>query len=128
MNHEVMRYEQALKKQLRCTRSTKKRLLQQFRFSLDSYLEDNPAPSQADLLNAFGTPADMGQVLMEAVSTAEIEKYRKRTLVLKIVTAILWAAILIQVIYSSLFKEYTIVADDSITEGTSATTDKEVGE
>lgn len=114
MNHEVMRYERALKKQLRCTLSTKKRLLQQFRVSLDTYLEDNPAPSKADLLNAFGTPEDMGRVLMEAVSTSEIEKYRKRTLFLKIAATIIGAILLIQLIYSLFFKDYTIVTNDSI--------------
>ena len=64
MNHEAVCYEKALKKQLRCTSSTKKRLLQQFRGSLDTYLEDHPSPTETDLCKAFGPPEDMAEILM----------------------------------------------------------------
>ncbi len=114
MNHEAALYEKALRKQLHCTGNTKKYLLQQFRSSLSTYLDEHPSPTRADLQDAFGPPEDMAKVLMENVSEAEVKTYRKRTLFLKIITVVLLAIILIQVIYSAFFKDYTLVTDDSI--------------
>ena len=114
MNHEAALYEKALRKQLHCTGNTKKHLLQRFHSALTTYLEDHPSPTASDLQTAFGPPEDMAKVLMENVSEAEVKTYRKHTLFLKIITVVLFAIILIQVIYSAFFKDYTLVTDDSI--------------
>lgn len=114
MNHEAVLYEKALRKQLHCTGNTKKHLLQRFHSALTTYLEDHPSPTASDLQTAFGPPEDMAKVLMENVSEAEVKTYRKHTLFLKIITVVLLAIILIQVIYSAFFKDYTLVTDDSI--------------
>lgn len=125
MNHDAVCYEKALKKQLRCTGSTKKRLLLQFRSSLAAYLEEHPFPTASDLRDAFGPPEDMAKVLMENISEAEVKTYRKRALILKIIAVVLLAMILIQVVYSAFFKDYTIVTDDSIIIEPAVTSPKE---
>lgn len=114
MNYEAALYEKALRKQLHCTSNTKEHLLKQFRSSMSTYLDEHPSPTGADLLDAFGSPEDMAKVLMENVSEAEVKTYRKRTLFLKIITVVLLAIILIQVLYSAFFKDYTLVTDESI--------------
>lgn len=114
MNHEATRYTKALKKQLHCTGGTKKRLMQQFRGSLDVYLEEHPSPTGADLCQAFSRPEDMAKVLMECVSEAEIKQFDKQKKWKRIIAAIIATLLLALMLYIAFWKEKPITSNDTI--------------
>lgn len=126
MNKEVMRYEQALKKQIRCTGVTKKRLLLQFRSSLSTYLEDHPSPTRTNLHEAFGPPEDMSKVLMESVSSEEVAYFESQRKWKCIAAIALAAVLLVLTVYAFSWMQKPINSYDSVTEGTTTTSDREV--
>lgn len=126
MNHETVRYEKALKKQLRCTGVTKKRLLLQFRSSLSAYLEDHPSPTGTDLRDAFGPPEDMSKVLMESVSNEEVSHFESQRRWKCIAAIALAAVLLVLIVYTFSWMQKPINSYDSVTEGTTTASDREV--
>lgn len=117
MNHETVCYEKALFKQFRCTGSTRKHLLQQFRGSLEVYLEDHPSPTEVDLREAFGPPEEMAGVLMESVSKAEVAQFEKQKKWKRIAAGILAALLFALTTYVFFWKEKPIISDDSMIVG-----------
>lgn len=77
MNRETALYRRALVKNLYCCAGVRERLLRQFQATLNSFLQDVPAPTYAELCSAFGTPEEMARVLMESVTPDELLKYRR---------------------------------------------------
>lgn len=128
MNHEAALYEKALRKQLHCTGNTKKHLLQRFHSALTTYLEDHPSPTASDLQTAFGPPEDMAKVLMESVCNAEIVRFDQLRKWKRIATITLAALLLVLMVYIFFWKEKPVVGVGEIIEGTTATSNKEVGE
>ena len=128
MNHETLRYEQALKKQLRCTHTTRKHLLRQFHGFLIAFLEDHPSPTEADLRDAFGPPEDMAKVLVENINKAEIAQFDRQQKWKRIMVTILVALLLVLMVYIFFWKEKPVVGVSEIIEGTTVTSDKGVGE
>ena len=77
MNHSLRAYRKALKSRLRCCAGTRRRLLTQFDQMSVSFLAENPSPSQAQFSEAFGTPQELAEQLMEEVSEQERRQYRR---------------------------------------------------
>lgn len=121
MNYDASRYIKALKKELRCTGSTKKRLLQQFHSSLSAYLEEHPSPTGTDLQDAFGPPNEMAGVLMEHVSEEDRRKYHHSQTIKRIFAVILVVLFFAYVTFVLFWKQKPIVVVDKLTHETTAT-------
>lgn len=77
MNHSLRAYRKALKSQLCCCAGTRRKLLIQFDQMSASFLAENPSPSQAELIAAFGPPRELAGQLMEEVSEQELQQHRR---------------------------------------------------
>ena len=125
MKNEIEIYKKALKRNLHCTGKTKRELLRRFDVSLEALLEDCPAPSANDLHMAFGPPEEMARVLMERVPEKEIMRYRRKQTAIKIGGVFLIAVLIAYTIYLCFFKEYNLVVDGEIIEGTTSSISEE---
>lgn len=110
MNASITQYKKAIKKQLLCCGATKKKLLTRLQTSLAEFEEEHPAPDTGILYDAFGPPEEMAKTLMEGVSGKEIEKYRRKKVVLRVIAGILVAALLLFTIYVFVVKQRPIVS------------------
>ena len=125
MNKAATQYRRAVKKNLRCTLKVKIRLMDGFDHTLSGYLEENQNPTADDLVNAFGPPKEMADVLISNLSQSERTQYRKTTLLGKILLATLVVLFLALTAYIWSFKTKGLTAIDeasklSITEETNA--------
>ena len=111
----VRQYIRQLTRNLRCCGAAKKRLLEQFRDKLAEFLEERPDPNRQALVEAFGPPEEMAQVLMETVSAEEKSQYRRQIVFTRIGVAFLIALLLAFFVYIGFLKEYrNIYIDDSV--------------
>ena len=86
------KYLRELRRHLRCSRKTKKRLLEQFKAYQRSAIDDTPDYDQ--MVTMFGPPEEMARTLMEEVSQEERSIYQHKKQRLKaagIAACILWA-------------------------------------
>lgn len=97
--NDCVRYERALKKELRCGKKARKRLLEQFRDAQKNFLEENLVPDMAALQEAFGPPAEMASTLMASTTEEERTQYKKQKWICRIVLGVLIAALLGVAIY-----------------------------
>lgn len=81
MNNNIVRYQRSLSRKLPCTGVYKERLLDKFRASLSSFMEENPSPTAQELHTAFGPPEEMANLLAEKITDAEKTQYRHSKLV-----------------------------------------------
>lgn len=77
MCDNAKQYSLELKRNLRCSKSYRRKMLNQFNKAMDDYLQDNGMPSMNDLHSAFGSPKEMAEILMEGMPSEEKEKNRK---------------------------------------------------
>jgi hypothetical protein len=89
MNQAVIDYENQMKKYLFCKKQTQNKLLKQFQETLDNFLEDNPSPDFSALEEAFGTPEHMAKELMETVPPHEIDQWKQRRNIRRVVVGVL---------------------------------------
>lgn len=121
MNKQSIRYYKAVEKHLRCGILTRKTLLSQFRSSLSSYLADYPNAEYVHLVEAFGQPEFMAQILMESVSESEQIKFQNRSKLIQNLRAALVLLFILFSLYAFFDKEYSAVTFyDSVTAETSA--------
>lgn len=103
MTAAIEQYKRRLKRCLHCGSITKRRLMDRFEGMLNVYLGDSgwPAswPSERDLENAFGTPEQMAQILMQEVSADVLIKYRKTKRILHIAETIVLVVFLLYLVY-----------------------------
>lgn len=118
MVYTAARYRRALKKKLHCCGDTRKTLLEKFDHSLNSFLEEHPTVTQPDLINAFGPPEEMANILMEGVCPQEQTRYDKRKLFFGITIGILVVVLLLFTMYVCFVKEIPMETNDVIFEGT----------
>ena len=86
------RYMRELRRQMRCSRKTQNRLLEQFTAYQLKSLDETPDYEQ--MVTMFGSPDEMAQTLMEEVSQEEQSIYQRKKQCLKgagIAACILWA-------------------------------------
>lgn len=118
MTAAIERYKRRLKRCLHCGSITKRRLMDRFEGMLNVYLSDSgwPAswPGKQDLENAFGTPEQMARILMDEIPHNVIAKYRRKKRILRVIGAVIVAALLAQVVYLSFFKEFTLTSKGEI--------------
>ncbi len=118
MTAAIEQYKRRLKRHLHCDSITKRRLMDRFEGMLNVYLGDSgwPAswPGKQDLENAFGTPEQMARILMDEIPANVTAKYRKKKRILRVIGAVILAALLAQVVYLSFIKEYTITSKGEI--------------
>ena len=71
------RYKAELRQHLKCSRTTKNRLMENFRNMLQCFLEENESADHAALVAAFGTPSEMAATLMAEIPQEEIKRYKE---------------------------------------------------
>lgn len=118
MVNAAAQYRRALKKKLRCSKDVKKRLLEGFDKTVDTFLEENTAPSMDDLISAFGPAEEMADVLMKEVTPQELVQYHKNMLFTRFLAGILSAVLVLTTIYVLFIKEFRITATHEIYETT----------
>lgn len=99
MINAAAKYRCALKKQLRCTKTVRSRLLAGFDKTLHIFLDDHTDPSMDDLTAAFGSPAEMASILMAQATPQEHARYQKKFLFIRILTGILVGILILCTIY-----------------------------
>lgn len=106
MINSVAAYRRLLKKNLRCCRRTKKRLLAKFDSTMEAFLAEMPVQDMDALNNAFGPPQEMAQVLMSEVSEKELSRYRITKWAARItalVMVLIWVLFTIHVYFQKSF-------------------------
>ena len=107
MTAAIEQYKRRLKRHLHCDSTTKRLLMDRFEGMLNVYLGDSgwPAswPNEQDLENAFGTPEQMAEILMDEVPADKLIKHRRTRWVLYIITTVFVAALFALFIYLVFF-------------------------
>ena len=103
MTAAIEQYKRSLKRHLHCDSTTKQQLMDRFEGMLNVYLGDSgwPAswPGKQDLENAFGTPEQMAEVLMDGIPADKLAKHRRNRQVLYVIAAIAVAGFLALSVY-----------------------------
>lgn len=118
MIDHVAQYKKELKKNLRCSRSVKERLMGKFGCSLSTFLDDTPTHDIDELCTAFGSPKEMALVLMEEVTPKESAHYRRNSIITRTVACVLAVITLFLIVATSIqiyfYKEQTVIYDDEV--------------
>lgn len=112
--NDCVRYERALKKELRCSNSAKKRLITQFQNTQKNFLEDNPDADFAALQVAFGPPEEMATVLMADTTGEERAQYKKQKQIKMVFAGVFAAAFLAGVIWLCFAKSQPVEHNNDI--------------
>ena len=103
MTAAIERYKRKVKRKLRCGSIVKLKLMARFDAMLKVYLDDFgwPAswPTEAELINAFGPPEKMAQVLMADISPRAILRYRVFSWFVRIAVSLLILSFILLAIY-----------------------------
>lgn len=126
MNNEIIRYRRELKKQLHCSTSKRRQLLNQLDDSLSAFLEDYPSPSMEQLHSAFGPPEEMAHVLLDTVTKADLIQHTIKLKALRILAGIAVTLFVLFTLYVFYIKEVTIITFEN--EITPVTTTYQEGE
>ena len=114
-NTAAKQYKSALKKRLSpdlCSRPARTALLSRFDAMLNAMLEECPDPVPAQLEQAFGTPAQMAEVLLESIPQEDRVRRQNFThsmlILRKVLVAVLVFALAAGLVYVWWFKSYAI--------------------
>ena len=112
----VSQYKAEVKRTLSCCSSAKARLLTKLDSCLELYLEEHPSPTNEDLINAFGPPEEMSNVLMNELSAEETQNYHKFVIIKRAITAVLLTLLIFLTVYVFFIKEYNniTIIDETI--------------
>ncbi len=94
------RYLKKVKKSLVCPRLLRKRSLDDLKDSLDVFLEDHPAASEAEIVEQFGTPEEFANAFLASLDESELKKQLKRSRYVWIVVVATCVIALIAVVVS----------------------------
>ena len=86
-NANICRYERELKKSVRGFR-LRKQLMAEFARSLAPLLEEFPSPSYEDLVDAFGPPEHLADMLLHDIDTRPLSWRAKAALVVGVIAVI----------------------------------------
>lgn len=112
MINAAARYRCVLKKQLRCNKAVRSRLLADFDNTLDAYLEEHTEPTIDDLSAAFGPPEEMASILMAQTTPQEQAHYRKKTIAIRALAYIFASILMLLTIYIWFVKEVGVTSVD----------------
>ena len=114
----VKAYKWKLKKQLSpelCSRRVRGLLLSRFDTMLDTMAEEYPNPNPAQLEQAFGTPAQMAETLLDGIPQEKrIRRQSSMRTLRKLLVAALILALAGGLIYVWWFKSFAIHAKEAI--------------
>lgn len=106
MNHSTSIYLTKVRHNLRCRRSVKQALYKKLIGAVSMYLEENPDPTEDDLVSAFGTPQAMARTLMENIEQKDKAFYHRMNISKRIVWSVALASFLLFSIYVLFAKEF----------------------
>ena len=124
-------YRRALEKKLRCSQDVKKRLLESFDSTLNSYCEDHPNTAKDDFLAAFGPPEEMATILMAEVTPQEQTQFKLTSLLRRILAVFLVVALLAFTIYIWFYKDTGLTSYNGagiIDESANSSSNSDIGE
>ena len=101
------KYLRELRRHLRCSRKTQKRLSEQFKAYQHDAIDD--APDYDQMVTMFGPPEEMARTLMEEVSQEEQLAYRRNRLFLRIISFVLAISFAVFSLYIFFIKEITVI-------------------
>ena len=109
------RYKAELRQHLKCSRTTKNRLMENFRNMLQCFLEENESADHAALVAAFGTPSEMAATLMAEIPPEEKTRYetRSRRRSLNMIIAIILTLLIC--VYVFFVKQKPLIQEDYFT-------------
>lgn len=114
MNRSAARYKSKLKKKLPCGHATKAKLLEEFSYSLDGFLEEHPDAAFSDLCLAFGPPDEMAAVLCEQISKKETRAYGVRKNVFRVIAGALVVLLILTAIHTFFYKRKPVSYESDI--------------
>lgn len=78
MNQAVQKYRKQVLRAMRCPGKKKKAIMENLDSLLMSFQQEEPNADDAKVLEAFGTPAELAQILCEGYSEKEQKNWRRR--------------------------------------------------
>ena len=114
------RYYRQIRRQLSCTPERKRRIIEDIRSGVESFLEENPDADMAAVTARFGTPEQITEGYLNEMDTKEIQKQLRvrgkviRAVAVAVVAALLmWGtAIVIALVNEFITADYHIVAEE----------------
>lgn len=125
MVHSAARFRRALTRKLYCCGNTRRQLLEQFDLSLNTFLEDHPTATEAELSAAFGTPEEMARVMMEGVGDQEKGRYHRRKRFVQAFAGVLAVIYVLFSVYIYFEKEIPVEIYGYVSEVTTPATEGE---
>ena len=99
MNRNIKKYLKKVRADIPCGFRKKKQLMHAFLTSLEQYLHDNPDATDQDIVDAFGPPKEMAEMLSEKISESEARQYRRRKKVVFTASILLICLLLAWIIF-----------------------------
>ena len=115
-------YLKAVKRELVCPKSLRKRSLDQLKTSLDEFLEDHPTATEADIVEQFGSPADFANAFLASLDEGELKKQLKKSkrIWAVVITVCVIALLLLVLTFAKMIEDNNntqmVVTDYTITE------------
>lgn len=109
MNDGFQKYRRAVRRNLRCTRAVKQRLLARLEQFREDALGGPEGCTYEQAVADFGPPEELARTLTMEVSPEEQQSYRKRRLVRYIIAAVLLLCYLITSTYIIYIKQVTVI-------------------
>lgn len=79
LEHSLRNYYAEVERGLVCSGSVKRRTVQALRTSVEDFLAGSPDASFADVVERFGTPGQIADEALEALSPAELRRYARQS-------------------------------------------------
>ena len=111
---EVRAYLRKIRKALPGSFNTKQAVASTLKSQIENYIEDNPDATIDDVIERFGTPETIANEFDVTEFSAEIKKYKLKTLILSVLAVVLIALCLwlTAALIESLKDGYIILTDD----------------
>lgn len=110
---EVRAYLRKIRKALPGSFNTKQAVASTLKSQIESYIEENPDATIDDVIERFGTPETIANEFDVTEFSAEIKKYKLKTLILSVLAVVLIALCLwLTIALISSLEEGTIVVDN----------------
>ena len=109
MIEATKQYTKHIRNHLHCNRKFRKELLIQFQSILSIFLEDHPAPTYAQLVDAFGPPEETAKALMMKLPESSNRKYLLKLQMLKFILAVVSAIFIGFTIFTYFLKDVTVI-------------------
>lgn len=110
---EVRAYLRKVRKALPGSFNTKRAVASTLKSQIESYIEENPDATIDDVIERFGTPETIANEFDVTEFSAEIKKYKLKTLILSVLAVVLIAlCVWLTIALISSVEEGTIIITD----------------